>query len=150
MHGRKGNQDQHHKAGFTFTSRTTLPMMIVLWGDPANQGKLQFPARGIQIALPFEANGALARVVSYTDEPVRMQALDPNGNLLGGASTPQNAQGSLTTLEIQAEGMTSLELSGGGNEALLVELCIYRIPEKAKPALLESGAPGAKPGARKE
>jgi hypothetical protein len=140
----------YQKSGFTFTSLTTLPMMIALWGVPQNQGKLQFPGRGIRIAFPFEANRVVAQLAVYTGQPVRMRAFGPDGNLLGEATTPQDSQGSLTSLEIQAEGMTSLDLIGGGNEALLVELCIYQTPRSEPPAPPNRGIPGVRPDIREE
>jgi hypothetical protein len=146
--------EEHHKAGFTLNSRTKLPMMIALWGDPPNQGKLQFPARGIRVSLPFEADRVVAQVASYTSQPVRMQAFAENGSLLGEASTAQGAQGTVTSLEIAVEGITALEFSGGGNEGLLVELCVFQVPGEQKanrPAVgLKAAATGAKPAARKE
>lgn len=116
--------DDYQKDGFTFKSLTVLPLMLVTWGDPQKQGKLQFPERGMQVALPFTAGRAIARVVSYTGKPVRMQAFDGGGAALGQAVSSANSSGQPAVLEIDAPGMTRLVFTGGGNEGLLVELCI--------------------------
>lgn len=127
--------DDYQKAGFKFKSRSGLPLMIAFWGDPANVGKLQFPEDGVEIALPFEANHAIARVLSGTSKPVQMDAFDASGNRVGQAISPPNQPG-IAPLQIDAEGMIGLVISGGGNEGLLIELCIAQI----------AGRPQDKPG----
>jgi PKD repeat protein len=123
-------EGDYQKGGFTFRSLTGMPLLIAFWGDPANQGKLQFPDQGVQVLLPFEANRAVAHVLSGTSRPVRMEAFDPAGTKLGQALSPPNQLG-IAELEIQAEGISSLVISGGGNEGLLIDLCVYR--EVARP-----------------
>jgi len=126
-------QDEYSKADFTFKSLTTLPLMIVTWGDPPGQGKLQFPERGMQVMLPFSANRAVADVVSYTGRPIRMAAFDADGQKLGEALSPANSSGKITPLEIAVEGMQVLVFSGGGNEGLLIDLCVFQENPKSPP-----------------
>ena len=118
-------QDEYEKAGFTFNSLSGMPLMIAFWGEPANQGKLQFPEKGVQVQLPFESNQAIAHTWSGTSKPTLMEAFDQAGVRLGQASSTPNQQG-IATLEIQAEGISSLIISGGGNEGVLVDLCVYQ------------------------
>ena len=127
-------QGDYPRAGFTFKSLTPMPLMIAIWGDPPNQGKLQFPDRGMQVALPFTANHAVADVVSYTGKPIRMQAFDSAGAKLGEAVSPANSSGKIVTLEIAVEGMTTLVFNGGGNEGLLIDLCVSQENPKTRGA----------------
>ncbi len=127
-------QGDYSRAGFTFKSLTTLPLMVVTWGDPPNQGKLQFPDRGMQVTLPFTANHAVADVASYTGKPIRMQAFDSAGVKLGEALSPANSSGKIVTLEIAVEGMTTLVFNGGNNESLLIDLCVSQENPKTRAA----------------
>ena len=119
-------QGEYSRAGFVFKSLSTMPLMIVTWGDPPQQGKLQFPDRGMQVALPFTANHAVADVVSYTGKPIRMQAFDSAGAKLGEDISPSGSSGQIVTLEIAVESMTTLVFDGGGNEGLLIDLCVFQ------------------------
>ncbi|HML24436.1 MAG TPA: PKD domain-containing protein [Aggregatilinea sp.] len=121
--------DDYEKGGFTFKSRSSMPLMIAFWGDPANQGKLQFPEEGVEIALPFEANHVIARVQSGTSKPIVLTAYDADGKQVGQAASPPNSQG-LVTITVEAEGIIRVVISGGGNEGLLIELCIAQIARK--------------------
>jgi len=118
-------EGDYQKAGFTFKSRTGMPLLIAFWGDPANQGKLQFPSRGVRVFLPFEAGRVVAHVLSGTAKPVRMEAFDQAGAKLGQVSSSSSQPG-IATLEIGADGIAGLMISGGGNEGLLIDLCAYR------------------------
>ena len=119
----------YQKGGFTFQSMATIPLLTALWGPPPGQGKLQFPDQGVEINLPFEANQAIAQVASGTSQPVKMSAFDAAGKNVGTASTPAGKQG-LQVLEIDAPAMIRLIISGGGNEGLLVDLCVYQKPDQ--------------------
>jgi hypothetical protein len=119
----------YQKEGFTFQSFAKDGLRIVLWGIPEKQGKLALPAKGLRIRLPFEANRIEAHVVLYTGRPVQVSAMDNGGNLLGRDTTPE-AQRQIHTLQVRAEGITSLEFAGGGNEGLLVKLCVYQQPRE--------------------
>jgi hypothetical protein len=47
---------------------------------------------------------------------------------LAQATSTTDQQG-ITTLEVQAKGISSLVISGGGNEAVLIDLCVYQQPD---------------------
>jgi hypothetical protein len=118
----------YQKNGFTFQSFSQDPLRIVLWGDPQGQGKLALPAKGLRVLLPFVAGRAVAHVAVYTGEPVQMRALRATGDELAKDSTVQ-APGPIQTLAVDGEGIKVLEITGGGNEALLIDLCIYQEAE---------------------
>lgn len=116
--------DPYEKNGFVFRSQTQLPLHIAVWGPPANQGKLQFPARGLIVTLPCIAGRVTAHVYSGTSQPIRLLALDANGQPVGEASAPGGGN-AIHTLDITASGIAALGLFGGGNEGLLIDLCAY-------------------------
>lgn len=114
----------HERNGFVFHAVSPPPMQLAFWGPPPGQAKLQFPEKGLQVELPFAADRVVAHVVSGTSRPVRLQAFDAQQGRIADVQTPAGAQG-LQALEARAAGMRSLYVSGGGNEGLLVDLCIY-------------------------
>lgn len=116
---------EHRRNGFTFRAIAPPPMQIALWGTPPNRGKLQFPSRGVVVDLPLAADRVVAHVLSGTKEPIRLQAFDAAGVRQADAATP-GASGVPQTLEAGGRAMTSLRITGGGNEGLLIDLCIYR------------------------
>jgi hypothetical protein len=74
------------------------------------------------MTLPFTANRVTACAFSGTTKPIYMQAFDQAGSSLGTTST-SSAPSTIQTIEIAAEGITSVVFSDGGNEGLLIELC---------------------------
>jgi hypothetical protein len=127
----------YSKNNFSFISNSQREMRIVLWGLPEGAGKLSFPDEGIKINLPFEADKVDARVANYTQKPVKMEAFIRSGDMLGSCTTSENNKPEV--IEFKSENIDSLVLKGGGNEALLIKLCIssgviskekYKTPEK--------------------
>jgi hypothetical protein len=116
---------RHEKDGFIFASLSQMPLQFAAWGPPPGQTKLQFPAKGLDVALPFVAERCVAHVALGTRQPIRMQALDAQGAPLGDAATSGDAS-VIQTLEVRAAGIASVRFAGGGNEGLLIDLCIYR------------------------
>ena len=113
-----------HKNGFSFRAFSPPPMQIAIWGPPPGQGKLQFPAKGMQVELPFAAHRFVAHVASGTRQPIRVQAFDAGQTKVADVATPAGANG-VQTLEGRAAGITSLLFTGGDNEGLLIDLCIF-------------------------
>ena len=111
------------KNGFIFKSERSL--QIVVWGIPANQGKLLIPDSGLLVILPFEANNVIAHIVLYTNEPIIMKAINGAGKVIGQTSST-TGQDKIQTLEIKCTNISRILLTGGGNESLLVDLCAYR------------------------
>lgn len=114
----------HRKNGFSFRALSPPPLQLAFWGQPAAQAKLQFPAKGLLVELPFGADRFVAHVSSGTSQPVRAQAFDAGQGKVADVATPAGARG-VQTLEGRASGITSLVFSGGGNEGLLIDLCIF-------------------------
>jgi len=117
----------YEKDGFTFQSMSQEPLRIVRWGAPDGQGKLAIPRRGVRVGMPFVADRVVAHVGIYAGKPIDMKAIDAEGGTVGQATT-RPEEDETQTLEVKAEGITRLMLSGGGNEALLIDLCAYQEP----------------------
>ena len=117
------------RKGFTFRVPANANLHIVRWGVPQGEGKLNFPGSGMQVAPPFVADRAVAWAALYAGKSVLMEAFDASGRKLGDASSP-SAQGTVHRLEVRAPGIETLKISGGGNEGLLVRLCVYSGPDE--------------------
>jgi len=115
------------REGFTFRVPANANLRIVRWGVPQGEGKLSFPGSGMQVAPPFVADRAVAWVALYAGKSVVLEAFDGSGRKVGEASSP-SAQGTVHRLEVQAPGIETLMIGGGGNEGLLVRLCVYSGP----------------------
>jgi PKD repeat protein len=114
---------EYEKKGFKFTSNDVL--QIVQWGNPAGQLKLMIPSSGLTVKLPFTADRVVAHVVLYARREIKMEGFDEAGNSVGSTiSTLQ--QDTIQTLELKAEKIASVILSGGGDESLLIDLCACR------------------------
>jgi PKD repeat protein len=115
--------------GFGFTTADpAAPLRIVAWGDPAGMGKLLLPPRGMTVELPFPSSRVVARVASYTAQPIRMDALDQAGATVASATAPAGG-GAPTALDLRAPGIHSIRLSGGGGEGVLIQLCATKETE---------------------
>ena len=117
------------KEEFTFRVPANASLRIVRWGVPQGEGKLSFPGPGMQVEPPFTAARAVAWVALYSGKSILMEAFDGSGQKVGEATSP-SAQGIVHCLEVCAQGIETLKIGGGGNEGLLVRLCVYSIPEK--------------------
>jgi PKD domain-containing protein len=117
--------------GFTFTAAGQESLRIVVWGPPTGAGKLALPRKALLVSLPFAASKVIARVAAGTRTPIVMRGADPGGQVAGPVATGGQS-GIVEPLELRASGITQLELTGGGGEGLLIELCISASDAKEK------------------
>ena len=110
--------------GFAFQSLTKTTLTLVTYGIPAGQAKLLLPGRGIDVGLPFVASRVVATIVRYSDERLTMEARDLTGTSLE-ITAATGGLNSIETLEIDKPGISAVRFIGGGNRALLIELCAY-------------------------
>jgi PKD repeat protein len=110
--------------GFAFRSLSQMPLQIATWGQPPNQGKLQFPGRGVSIVLPYLCDRVVAEVGGSLQD-VELRAFDANSQEIGAATTIAGS-GPVQTLEVISQDIAGIVLSGGSNEGLLISLCIER------------------------
>ena len=110
--------------GFVFRSLTTAPLRLVTYGIPAGQAKLALLGRGVEVGMPFVAKRVVATVVRYSDARLIMDALNLTGTALGSTAAVGKLN-SLENIEIDKPGISAVRFTGGGERALLVELCAY-------------------------
>jgi len=112
----------YEKNNFVFLSNSKEEMRIVLWGEPEKTGKFSFPAQGMKINLPFEADTVNACVATYTSQNIKMEAFNKSGDSLGRCMTSEHNKPEI--LVIETKNISSIVLDGGGNEGLLIRLCV--------------------------
>jgi hypothetical protein len=83
---------------------------------------IAFGQDGVRINLDEPANLVSVRVALGTGEPIVLRAFDNGGAFLGQAQTP--GENGIHELVVEADGIRRLVLSGGGNEAVLLTLCV--------------------------
>jgi len=111
------------QAGFVFTSLGQDPLRIVTYGDPVGHGKLAVPRKALEVRLPIVTGRVIAHAGSWSQEPVRMQALNAAQSLVGQAET-SGVSGTIQELTVSGAGITTLLFTGGGGEGLLVDICV--------------------------
>lgn len=123
--------------GFTLTPRGRYPARLATWGEPNGTPKLAFADEGLLIDLPFPAARATIRLAAHAGKGLLIAAFAGSTRV---ALLEEPIDATPRTLVIERPGITRIALSGGGNEALLTELCIAdRIDTPT--------APGVKPNA---
>lgn len=109
--------------GMTFTTTSNEPLRVVVWGPPPNAGKLALPRKSLVVELPFPTQRVTATVAAGTTVPIVMRGANAYG-AAAGVATSSGVNGAVDVLEIGSDGITRVEIAGGGGEGLLVELCI--------------------------
>lgn len=109
--------------GFQFRSASGRPLEIVVWGEPAGDGKLRLQAKGLRVELPFEADTVTVELGVYA--PLRVASYDTSGARLAQELAVPGQQ-RLQTLTLRSPGQVALEFTGGGEESYLVRLCAAR------------------------
>lgn len=82
---------------------------------------LQIPSEGYRYSHA-PASKVSAQIVLFASE-VKITAFNRNGAVVGQA-VAQGEQGVIHEIEIEADGITTVEISGGSNEAFLARYCI--------------------------
>lgn len=128
----------YEKGGFVFTAPDQKPQRVLAWGEPVGQSKLELRAAGLRVELPFPADRVRVRVYFAGGRAVELRAFDQAGNEVGQATGATGAN-ALQSFEISAPGIVQLEVSRGGREALLVDVCVRQDWRAASPARPEGG-----------
>lgn len=108
------------RKGFTIAPRKR-PLRIVEWGDPQGVRKLAFPEEGLAIAFPFAAARAVIKVNAYAGKGILVAAFAGEERV---ALIEEPVHDAAARIVVERPGMTRIEISGGGNEGALIELCI--------------------------
>ena len=96
------------------------PLRVATFGDPVGRMKLAFPSSGIRVQFPRPASRSRITVNNYAG-PTLDFAIYSNGNLIDRFSASVN--GTVREIGIAHSNVTAIEISGGDNEAALVEVC---------------------------
>lgn len=96
-------------------------------GQPGRDGvpELRFADEGLRIKLPGPCDYVTIKAMPFTDSGLKAEARDAVGARVDAVSTP-SGQGVERILEFEAKGIVLIDIFGGGNEAVLYEICCTR------------------------
>jgi len=119
---KEGVSPEYIKDDFVFTSLSGEPLFINPRKTPegALMG-LQIPEEGVNIRFPSFTPKVILRYMAGTDEPLEVFTFAQENDIVYAATVP-NEQGIIHN--ITAGGGVSTTIKGGGNEAVLLEVCI--------------------------
>ncbi len=121
-------------APFTHRNITFTPLAenvhFADFGQPQGQNKLIFPRKGVRASFPEAVDEVNLSVINYGGRKLRFR-------LYSGATLVQQFEetvyNQMRELNIQQAGMTAIEVSGGNNEAGIVQLCLCLPDTPVKP-----------------
>lgn len=96
------------------------PLRAATFGDPAGQVKLAFPRTGLRITFPTLVHDVRITVNNYAGLTLEF-AVFSSGTLLTRFSEP--ISNTVKEVRIAQSGLTDIEITGGDNEASVVEVC---------------------------
>lgn len=106
-------------AGFDFTTLGSNPKIFSATKN--NESGIKFPVNGIEIVLPVPLPTVNLRLGTF-GEPVYISATDSSGSIVRKRTMPKFNR--YVNVRLSAPEIASLILTGGGNEALLVHICV--------------------------
>jgi hypothetical protein len=95
-------------------------LRVIAWGTPEGRNKLLFTAAGVKITLPTPSNRVAITLVNYFGQSLNLSVLRDGAEIANRAEAVDTVP---RRVEIAEAGVTGLVISGGGNEASVVELC---------------------------
>ena len=95
-------------------------LKIIRWGAPENSNKLLFTSAGVRIALPAACDRAAVTLVNHFGQTLNLAVLRDGVEV---ESRVESVDPNPRRVEIAQAGMTEILISGGGNEAAVVEFC---------------------------
>jgi hypothetical protein len=112
----------YEKHGFAFEAIDGKPLRVIGWGVPTGQSKLEVRQEGVRIQIPYATSWVAMSGGQYTSSPLVLRAFCEDEQV---AEVVAPLEGNtLHLLRAEAEVITSVTVSGGGNEGLLFEVCI--------------------------
>ena len=106
-------------AGFDFTTLGSNPKIFI--NTKGNEHGLKFPNNGIEIILPVPLPTVNLRLGTFGGS-VDISAADSSGNIIRKRNIPEVSR--YVNVRMSAPEIASLVLIGGGNEAMLSQICI--------------------------
>ena len=107
-------------SGFEFIPAKGALLRVISWGAPQGARKLAIPPDGIRIVFPFPA----ARVTAEFGLYARALTIDAFAGAARVSGTTVPSGNGTVPFVLEGEGLTAIEINGGGNEAFLVRICI--------------------------
>ena len=95
-------------------------LRIYASGDPAGTNKLRFPNDGINIGFPFPVERVDFTLVNYGNATLKFEVFNETGLV---RTVSEEVDNELKVITIEEEGINRVVISGGSNEAALIELC---------------------------
>lgn len=102
-------------------------LRAVDFGEPAGVVKLGFPPAGVRIEWPSAVGDVVVRVNNYANPAIEFAAFAGSVQL---ARFSVDISNELKTVSFAESGITAVEISGGNNEAGVVDIC-YRAERPA-------------------
>jgi hypothetical protein len=117
--------DQQLPPSFTLAAFDFLQLGGSQWFVNATAGEqgLQFPPQGAEITLPTLVRRVRLRIGTFNG-PVDIEARDASGNTVSQKTVPGLNQYVNRTLSGPDEVIESVVLTQGGNEGILVRICV--------------------------
>ncbi|OGO40610.1 MAG: hypothetical protein A2W36_07045 [Chloroflexi bacterium RBG_16_58_14] len=106
-------------AGFDFAQPPANMLMFV--NETAGEKGLQFPKEGMEITLPIPVAAVRLRLGTFAG-PVEIAALDSSGAVVRQRIVP--GLNAYVNLRMFAPEIATLLLTQGGNEGILVRICV--------------------------
>lgn len=101
-------------------------------GEPTGQQKLRFPNEGMRLDFPQTVTAVEMTVVNFGNPVIQVNAFN-NSNLV--STQTEMIQDTTSTIEVQGNAITAIEIKGGSNDAALVEVCFSNNPN-AEPVVI--------------
>lgn len=117
-------KEPYSKNGFTFSAVRDEPLRIVNWGEPREGCKCAIPDSGLAVQLPSISSAVTCSVGFYAGEGLTLDVFAPDCTLVGTATADSTKKGEIVELKISAENIASATIRGGGNESVLVRMCV--------------------------
>lgn len=106
-------------SGFDFIQPPNSMIMFV--NQTGSEKGLQFPDEGMEVTLPLLVTSVRMRLGTFAG-PVDISALDSAGAVVSKKTIP--GLNSYINVRMFAPEIASLQFKGGGNEGILVRLCV--------------------------
>jgi hypothetical protein len=106
-------------AGFDFLQPANALIMFV--NQTGGEKGLQFPDEGMEVTLPLLVTSVRLRLGTFAG-PVDIAALDSAGTVVSQKTVP--GLNAYTNVRMFGPEIATLRFKGGGNEGILVRLCI--------------------------
>ena len=107
--------------GFIFTPLGDK-IVTAMIGEPSGQVKMQFPREGVRIDYPHAVDITEITLNNYANPTLKFSVFS-NDTLLD--SFEVEIDGEVKIVSIDNDDITAVEISGGDNEASIIEICYY-------------------------